>query len=1408
MAIAVPVIGWAIGGLAFTAEFSALGASIGWLVGSWVVGGMGEEATFDPGLQEMPLINNSLRGVTMPVIFGTVRCSANIIYRDGYTVDKNTYSQGGGSGGGGVETTEYTYFLDFIFHFGMVYKPAKLKGAFIGPKAINNNSLSQIITTSDGEGFTEPSNDPLFDHFSWWDVEGDTLKVEADEAYFYGGADADSTETGWAYFNSQVGGSDIRWPSTVWLGFRQLNLGAQPSIPNLNAILSTNDTLLEFSSSPTTPTIVDQYSGGSNTDRYYGRSRKMDKYGQSYWSDVAVSTGDLTVVDKNGNLVVYWDEATLISKAEAFCSTAYGDSTIVLNGKTSLYGSSCSVIGDGDYIVLMTSVYQGWSATETQVNIILLQANSAAEPSVVGFCRFNGRGLTSVGTANMYNHGFFEIAGTWDNLDALIMGYSCDGISGNNMVCFFMPSVNQLLASSFTTWWSGNSYSPATAEVPYVRWTFPAQSGPDAGSYTASQVSTNWFTVNLVGYGRNSNGPCAGGFCLPYLGSTYRCAIYFGVNSYLHEQLALGNIGASSNDLIEEYARNAEIDPQTTYPGFFLFLDVGTKTVSSVIAYVPDGTNGDDVAFGNSFELLNRSQGLSLSTYRAGLWQPWQEEGYDITGDQTTDAGVDSYYDCAPSIMYRDGTDYYIGFTRSSHATIDVGVSGGNHKWKLAGSVRFFQYKRNTGRFFNENTVGGVIADMQADWGIGDTVAVDFDESCYLLWKEGTNDLYFIGHGNQARNSVTGFGGVNYWGGLYGSLNDQSNDITPPEIIKEILTNDFFGVGFTTAQLDLNTYTAAVAYCVTNEIYVSTQFRQTQSYLQFIELCLAIYGGYLTWSGSKIKFGYVDDNETPIRTIDNDHLLVELNAEGDMVDPVNISRGALQDTYNQVRVNYLDRNIAYRQNAVEVGDEVDQDINGIRLREFPPQFVMSEQTAGKLATRTLWSNLYSRQMYQFTLGPKDCDLEPGDIVTLVDSFSGLNQDVRIVAWQETDRMKFRVRAVDLIGYDVTADYSVNSAFAPGPTSPIGTASLPQDFVIYELPKEYESNNPRLYWSWLPGGRDMAAHMMASPDNTTYQRIGQKTNVYPHAGTLLQALPNDRSFIENVDVVLFPSSGYNTSSSLPLAIENETLPTVQAAGRALGQGAFWVGSEMLAYEDAVLVGGNKYVLERVYRGWGGTHIHEHSSGDMFHLHNYGGVGYVDYTTDQIGTSFYYKARTFGFGGDYSNISSTDPKQYTIQGVFYRPQVLDNLYIYVGSGDGTYPEEIPLPRGPVSNSLYFMGGSNIRNVGSSQYQNITVTWEDGARDRGYGTGGYGLDGTGGSGYGRFSQDVTSHSWRVTVTGSGDTVVRSTVVTTPFFEYSKADNIADNGAWRGNVAIAVTPFNDYGDALRYAVRSLELS
>lgn len=666
----------------------------------------------------------------------------------------------------------------------------------------------------------------------------------------------------------------------------------------------------------------------------------------------------------------------------------------------------------------------------------------------------------------------------------------------------------------------------------------------------------------------------------------------------------------------------------------------------------------------------------------------------------------------------------------------------------------------------------------------------------------GTTDgqIYFVvdylGGGGNPGKVIAKFGGTD----------GSSADVTPAYVIYRILTSPIFGFatqalfGYATnaSRIDNASYLAAVQWCVANGIYISVTYTQADQLLTILNELLALYGGYLVDQGGFVKFGVVKgdglaQDGTSTRTLDNNHFVVDQEGQ----PPVQVQKAALEDGYNKIKFSYIDRALDYKPNQVEVADEVDVDVNGPRDKVFPARYVMAGSLAQQIAVRALWANLYGKDTYSFKLGWKDADLAPGELVTLVDSFDPiLNGGVkaRITNWNNSKRGVYDVVAVREFSQYVTASafFTDVSSIDPGWATLVDSAQVPSHQTAYELPQEFQTSKAQVFFGYNQLSMVMGAQLYISKDGANYI-LTQDTQPFIISGKTAGPLENRPQGYcdEFFEFYMMPSGSFTVSS--PTFCQTHDLDDVTQAIRASGGGVFIVGSEAISVENLTLLGQNHYRARRAYRGWGGTPISAHTSGDYFHYHS-AGIFAHEIALDDVGTNISYKIAPYNFAGDVVDISSIAASSYHILGYYWLPRVQPRFKIFVSSTqnwDASHDVTGPY--------IGVWSGDANTPAGSD----IALTWSQAAQTEGFGAGGYGNPA-----YGHFLADVGTPSWRIDVSSINGTKVSSFVVNTPFFQYTRTQNSADFTGFGKDLVLKVTPYNVKGDGPVGYSRSLSMN
>ena len=465
-------------------------------------------------------------------------------------------------------------------------------------------------------------------------------------------------------------------------------------------------------------------------------------------------------------------------------------------------------------------------------------------------------------------------------------------------------------------------------------------------------------------------------------------------------------------------------------------------------------------------------------------------------------------------------------------------------------------------------------------------------------------------------------------------------DANPREIIRDLLTNQRYGCGFPVDSIgDTDRYSN---YCRAVGIFLSPAYTEQGEAQRNISELLEQTNSAAVFSQGRLKivpYGdgnysgngavYVADNKAIYDLTDDDFIVS--GAE----DPVNVERKTNADAFNQIQVEYLDRDNDYNVAIAEVKDQANIEQYGLRPKDAVKMHgICDGKVAQKVAQQLLQRALYVRNEYEFKLGWKYCLLEPMDIVTLTDAGLGLDKTpVRITEIEEDEEGVLSVKAEDYpLGVHTVSEYPTQPSLgysADYNVSP-GNAHVP---VIFEAPLQLTGGEPQIWMATAGGDMWGGAEVWVSTDSDSYTRVGA-VNHKARFGSLTAALPSgavfDRTNTLNVEI----SAGQMTGGTEQDSRDLLTL--------------CYVDGEFLAYANAELKGVGRYTLGNLTRGAYGSAIDAHAAGSKFVRIDEALFKYA-VPRNWIGRTVWVKLVSYNvFSGGIQDLASVPAYSYTIKG----------------------------------------------------------------------------------------------------------------------------------------------------------------
>ena len=465
-------------------------------------------------------------------------------------------------------------------------------------------------------------------------------------------------------------------------------------------------------------------------------------------------------------------------------------------------------------------------------------------------------------------------------------------------------------------------------------------------------------------------------------------------------------------------------------------------------------------------------------------------------------------------------------------------------------------------------------------------------------------------------------------------------DANPRDIIRDLLTNQRYGCGFPVDSIgDTDRYSN---YCRAVGIFLSPAYTEQGEAQRNISELLEQTNSAAVFSQGRLKivpYGdgnysgngavYVADNKAIYDLTDDDFIVS--GAE----DPVNVERKTNADAFNQIQVEYLDRDNDYNVAIAEVKDQANIEQYGLRPKDAVKMHgICDGKVAQKVAQQLLQRALYVRNEYEFKLGWKYCLLEPMDIVTLTDAGLGLNKTpVRITEIEEDEEGVLSVKAEDYpLGVHTVSEYPTQPSLgysADYNVSP-GNAHAP---VIFEAPLQLTGGEPQIWMATAGGDMWGGAEVWVSTDGDSYTRVGA-VNHKARFGSLTAALPNGAVFDRTNTLSVEISAGQMTGGTEQDSRDLLTL--------------CYVDGEFLAYANAELKGVGRYTLGNLTRGAYGSAIDSHAAGSKFARVDEALFKYA-VPRNWIGRTVWVKLVSYNvFSGGIQDLSSVPAYSYTIKG----------------------------------------------------------------------------------------------------------------------------------------------------------------
>ena len=493
-------------------------------------------------------------------------------------------------------------------------------------------------------------------------------------------------------------------------------------------------------------------------------------------------------------------------------------------------------------------------------------------------------------------------------------------------------------------------------------------------------------------------------------------------------------------------------------------------------------------------------------------------------------------------------------------------------------------------------------------------------------------------------------------------------DADPADVLTDILTNPYYGIGFPESEIgDLtlwSTYCRALGLLVSPTLtsqsdaasFIGDLVKATNSELVYNGSTLTVvpYGdevitgnGYTYTPPSQALFDFGDDDILP-------------NSSGPSQNSgIWLTRNATNEAKNIIPVEYLDRGMDYNPDVVTATDDASRAQNGPLNAEKASYHFFCIQAAAQMCAQLLLGREQARNTGQIIVGPEYFMLDPMDINEYVDAILGAdNQGIRFGEMTENDDDSFTIAieeygpgmgAAPVYGSQPNDGHIPNYQIAPGDTN------AP---AIFDVPVALAEVLGLETWIATAGGADWGGcNVWLSTDNATYGYYGKM-------------LGPSRMGVQSAD---FPITG-DPDTATPLSVDlTESFAALNGGTKNdadQGVTLCFVDGEYVSYQQATLTAQYNYDLGAtgstpgyLRRGLYGTAIADHPAGSLF-VRLDDSVFRIPYKNTDVGSTIYVKLQSFNkWGGGIQDLSTCIAYEHTIGGppVLYAPT---NLTVTAG------------------------------------------------------------------------------------------------------------------------------------------------
>lgn len=487
---------------------------------------------------------------------------------------------------------------------------------------------------------------------------------------------------------------------------------------------------------------------------------------------------------------------------------------------------------------------------------------------------------------------------------------------------------------------------------------------------------------------------------------------------------------------------------------------------------------------------------------------------------------------------------------------------------------------------------------------------------------------------------------------LFNTAPGGKGDADPAQCVDTLLNSTLFGaLGGFPMQLDNLFSTGAVTttgdsafqtYCQALGFGMSPLLDSQEQCSAILDRWTTIFNTALCWTGYSLSFQpygadtvtgngvtYLPDNTLEFALTDDNGDFRYSKGQ----DPVRLLRKRQSEQPNYGNLEIRNRSNQYNTEPAPWDDQASIDQYGLIPDNSYTAHEICEPAIGVVCAQ-LYGNRksYTPNQYEFVTGPGFMAMVVGSKGTTTDPEFG-TLTVRVIDMEEQDDGSFKVQVEEYYGSISSTSAAVPETTTNTPVNTGVSANAVNTPLIFEPPSTLAGPTAQVWMAVSAGPSGVfdpnwgGANVYLSTDNVTFQEVGTQETA-ARMGPLATALASyggtNPDTIHSFDVDLAESNGDLQSVTAADAAAFVTLSAVQdTPGGPV---------ELLSYQDATLVSGNRYTLHtELFRGLYGTTAGAHTTSAIYARLD-DNIFKFDLPAQYIGKTLYIKLQSFNIFGD--------------------------------------------------------------------------------------------------------------------------------------------------------------------------------